>query len=77
MPLPAYFVRPEDVTLYKMLYYREGGSERHLRDIAGMLRISGSEIDIEYVTAWAQRLGLSDIWKAILGQATPRSFVQR
>ncbi|HLC41653.1 MAG TPA: hypothetical protein VJO34_08505 [Methylomirabilota bacterium] len=64
----AYFVRPEDVVLYKMLYYREGGSERHLRDIAGMLRISRSEIDIEYVTAWAQRLGLSDIWKAILGQ---------
>ena len=68
----AYFARPEDVILYKMLYFREGGSERHLRDIAGMLRISGPEIDTEYVSEWAQRLGLSDIWKAVLHQATDR-----
>ena len=66
----AYFARAEDVILYKMIYFREGGSERHLRDIAGILRISRSEIDIEYVTEWAQRLGLTDIWKAILGQTT-------
>ena len=64
----AYFARPEDVILYKMIYFREGGSERHLRDIAGMLQISGTEIDTQYVVDWAQRLGLSDIWKAILGQ---------
>lgn len=64
----AYFARPEDVILYKMLYFREGGSERHLRDIASMLRISGPEIDTAYVSEWAQRLGLSDIWKAVLHQ---------
>lgn len=66
----AYFARPEDVILYKMLYYREGGSERHLRDIIGMLKISGAEIDAQYVADWAQRLGLSEIWKATLHQAT-------
>lgn len=65
----AYFARPEDVIVYKMLYYREGGSERHLRDIAGMLRISGSEIDVEYVAEWAQQLGLTEIWKVVLNQA--------
>jgi hypothetical protein len=27
----AYFARPEDVIIYKMIYYRQGGSERHLR----------------------------------------------
>jgi hypothetical protein len=68
----AYFARPEDVILYKMLYFREGGSERHLRDIAGMLRISRSEIDTKYVTEWAQQLGLSEIWKAILHQTQDR-----
>lgn len=61
----AYFARPEDVTIYKMLYFREGRSERHLRDIASMLRISGAEIDTRYVDEWAQRHGLSDIWEAV------------
>ncbi len=64
----ACFARPEDVILYKMLYFREGGSELHLRDIAGMLRISRSEIDTKYVAEWARQLGLSEIWKAILHQ---------
>ncbi len=66
----AYFARPEDIIIYKMLYFREGRSERHLRDIASMLRISGAEIDTRYVDAWAQRLGLSDIWKAVRRRAT-------
>lgn len=66
----AYFARPEDVILYKMLYFKEGRSERHLRDIAGMLAISGSTIDMEYVEEWSQRLSLSDIWTAILRRAT-------
>jgi len=29
------------VILGKMAYYREGGSEKHLRDIAGILKVSG------------------------------------
>ena len=29
----------------KLEYYREGGAEKHLRDIAGILRISGEQID--------------------------------
>jgi len=65
----AYFARPEDVIIYKMLYFREGRSERHLRDIASMLRISGAEIDTQYVDEWAQQLGLKDIWDAVRRRA--------
>lgn len=61
----AYFARPEDVILYKLLYYREGGSDKHLRDIAGMLAISGQEIELAYIDEWAATLGLNDIWQAI------------
>lgn len=53
-----------------MLYFKQGGSERHLRDIASMLRISGADIDTRYVTEWAQQLGLREIWDAILRQTT-------
>lgn len=45
----AWFASPEDVILYKLLYYREGGSGMHLCDILGMLRVSGSEIDQQYL----------------------------
>ena len=36
----GYTARPEDLIISKMLYYREGGSEKHLRDITGMLKVS-------------------------------------
>ena len=58
--------RPEDVILGKMWYYAEGGSEKHLRDITGILRISGADVDQEYVRQWAEKLGHAEIWQAIL-----------
>jgi hypothetical protein len=61
----ACFARPEDIILYKMLYFKEGRSERHLRDIGGILAVSGAVIDAGYVEAWSRRLGLSEIWAAI------------
>ena len=67
--LHAYIARPEDIILYKMIYFSEGGSDRHLRDILGMLRIPGANIDRGYVTEWAARLGLGSIWASVLEQA--------
>jgi len=61
----ARFASPEDVILKKMEYYREGGSEKHLRDIASMLRISAPEIDRDYIEQWTRTLGLLPIWEAI------------
>ena len=62
----ASFASAEDVIVKKMEYYREGGSEKHLGDIVGVLRISGDQIDRAYIADWAQRLGLSEIWRTIL-----------
>jgi len=61
----ANFAAPEDVIIKKMEYYREGGSEKHLRDITGILKISGELIDRDYIFGWAQRLGLTEIWAAV------------
>lgn len=61
----ANFAAPEDVILKKMEFYREGGSEKHLRDIAGILKISGDEVDRGYIVDWSGRLGLDEIWAAI------------
>jgi hypothetical protein len=63
--LLASFASPEDIILMKMRYFQEGGSEKHLRDIAGILIVSGSEIDIAYLEKWIEEFGLQDIWKLI------------
>ena len=47
---------PEYVILRKLDYYREGRSEKHLRDIAGILEMSGDQVDLkqleQMVTEW-------------------------
>lgn len=68
-PDPSYeatFASPEDVILKKLAYYRDGGSEKHLRDIAGVLNISGEELDRDYLDEWAERLDVADVWQAVL-----------
>jgi len=62
----ANFASPEDVVIMKMLYYKEGGSEKHLRDVTGILKISGDVIDRNYIENWAEKLDVKDIWLAIL-----------
>jgi len=62
----AVFASPEDVILKKMEYYRLGGSEKHLRDIAGVLKVSSGSIDRFRINAFAQGMGLNDIWQAIV-----------
>ena len=57
-----------------MLYYRDGEHEKHLRDIASMIRVSGAEIDQEYIRDRAHRLRLSDVWQTVLmrsGEPSP------
>ena len=61
----AFVAAPEDVIIGKLWYYHEGESNKHLRDIASMLRVSGDEIDIAYVEHWARQLGFSAGWEAV------------
>ena len=61
----AFFASPEDVILMKLRYYREGGSDKHLRDIQSILDISRDMIDFPYLERWIKRLGLLVEWKKI------------
>ena len=61
--------RVEDVILGKLEYYAEGGSGKHLRDIVGILRVSPDQVDREYVYRWADKLGVGEVWKAVLDRA--------
>jgi hypothetical protein len=64
----AKFVAPEDVIIKKMEYFREGGSEKHLRDIAGVLKVMGDRLDRAYIDEWSERLGLDSIWQLIVAR---------
>ena len=55
---------PEYVIVRKLEYFREGGAEKHLRDIAGILEVSGAGIDLEAVKARVKELGLEAAWRA-------------
>jgi len=59
------FASPEDVILKKMEFYKMGGSEKHLRDITGILKIYKGKIDFEYMKSWISTFDLVEIWEAI------------
>lgn len=62
----------EYVILRKLQYYRDSGSDRHLRDIAMMLRFSGDAVDGDALIEWCGRLGLTSVLEQAEG-FDPRS----
>ena len=50
----------------KLEYYREGHSDKHLRDIRSMLAVSADQIDKSALQDWIQRRGLEKEWQEIL-----------
>jgi hypothetical protein len=58
---------PEYVIIRKLEYYREGGSEKHLRDVRSMLAVSGEQLDQSALQDWIHRRGLQSEWKLVSG----------
>ena len=59
---------PEDVILGKLWYFSLGGGDRHLRDIAGILRVTGEGVNRVEVERWASKLGYLDVWQQIVAK---------
>ncbi len=53
----------EYVILMKLEYHRQSGSDRHMRDIDAMLRLSGHLVDRGALSDWITRLGLDQEWE--------------
>ena len=62
---PLWFARPEAVIVAKLRFYREGGSEKHLRDIRSMLAVSGEQIDRAMIERAVAELGLGEQWRRV------------
>lgn len=63
----AFFLSPEDVILYKLLYYKqsEGTSQKHPTDIHAILRALETEIDRDYLENWADAVGVLKLWQVV------------
>ena len=61
--IEGFVAAPEDVIIGKLVYYQDGGSEKHLRDIASILSQDEGDVDRLYIAEVANMLGLTTIWK--------------
>lgn len=54
----AYFITPEDIVLAKLMAYRDTGSEKHLRDVRGVLLIQWGQLDLDAIRRGANGAGV-------------------
>ena len=59
---PVWVAPPEYVILRKLEYYREGRSEKHLRDIVSMLALSSDQINLEELQDKIKIHNLEEEW---------------
>jgi hypothetical protein len=59
------FSSPKDIALKKMEWHKMGGGDRHLRDIASILRIRGDTLDGDYISQHVSELGVETLWQTI------------
>jgi hypothetical protein len=59
----AWFAPPEYVILWKLEFFREGGGDKHLRDICGMLLVHPEDIDRAMLDRVCAELGLTEPWQ--------------
>ena len=54
---------PEDVIIKKLVFYQEGGSQKHIVDIKGIL--AQEELDLDYLDKWVEFLRLEKQWDEV------------
>ena len=58
---PVWLAPPEYVIVHKLEFFREGGGEKHLRDIRGMLAVT--DVDRAFLQKEIAERGLSNLWR--------------
>lgn len=64
--LEIWLAPPEYVVLWKLAYFSEGGSEKHLRDIRSILAVSGPSMELDLIDRTAATQGLKPAWEAAI-----------
>jgi len=56
---------PEDLIIYKMMYYSLSQQTKHIRDIGSIIKTRGDKLDYDYIQNWVTEKQLSTIWQEI------------
>lgn len=71
---PLWLATPEDVILHKLYWNQITPSDRQLGDVAGVLAIQKSKLDLNYLRHWASELKvLLALENALQGNPPPKS----
>jgi hypothetical protein len=65
----ANFITPEDIIVAKLIAHRETGSDKHLRDVRGVLVMQWGELDLEAVRRSARASGMLEAFEDLLEAA--------
>ncbi len=62
------FKTPEDVILGKLEWFvqTDKTSERQWRDIVGLMKVQGNELDVQYMRIWAKEIGVIELLEQAL-----------
>jgi hypothetical protein len=66
----VYIHSPEDLILYKLIYFGLSQQSKHSRDIAAILKSKKNELDLNYIEEWVASLGLVSMWREMLDSAS-------
>jgi len=61
----AWIATPEDMIIAKLEWAAASGSDRQLQDVAAMVDVGGSALDIAYVEMWLTDLRLHEEWSRL------------
>lgn len=67
-PQDVFVKSAEDTVLRKLLWFRLGGevSDRQWQDVHGIVAVQGERLDVDYLTRWADPLGVRDLLDRVL-----------
>ncbi len=65
-----WFAPLEYVIIRKLEYFKQSGSDRHTRDIRGILRISGADVRLAELEQLIEERGLSAVWQQAKQEAS-------
>lgn len=69
---PSFFASPEDVIVKKLEFHLEGGSDKHIRDIAGIIKAGAVALDVAYIEHLADEIGNLNGWREAQRRATAK-----
>ena len=67
-PRDVFVKSAEDTILRKLLWFRLGGevSDRQWEDVRGIVNVQDTRLNVEYLTQWAEQLGIQDLLEKAL-----------